>query len=234
MRQLRGTYVHRGDAIRRRNRLKRLLLLAGTAGAAWVVVANRKPNSAMAEALSEPESSAFSFLSGRAHLRDELETTKGELDLVKAQYERSSRILQFSTRFRIPGDIATSIFDIALAEGIDPELAFRLVKLESGFNERATSPVGAVGLTQLMLPTAKFFDRSLTKERLYEPRTNLRIGFRYLRTLIAEYKGDTKLALLVYNRGEVAVKKALDAGLSPTNGYDRLLTKGYKGRGVVD
>jgi len=94
--------------------------------------------------------------------------------------------------------------------------------------------VGAVGLTQLMLPTAKYFDRSLTKERLYEPRTNLRIGFRYLRTLITEYKGNTKLALLVYNRGEVAVKKALNAGLSPTNGYDRVLTKGYKGRGVVD
>lgn len=234
MRQLRGTYVHRGDAIRRRIRLKRLLLLAGAAGAAWVVVANRNPNSARAEALAEPDGSAFSFLTGKAHLRDQLETTKGELDLLKAQYERSSRILQFSTRFRVPGDLATSIFDIALAEGIDPELAFRLVKLESDFNERATSPVGAVGLTQLMLPTAKYFDRSLTKERLYEPRTNLRIGFRYLRTLITEYKGNTKLALLVYNRGEVAVKKALNAGLSPTNGYDRVLTKGYRGRGVVD
>jgi transglycosylase-like protein with SLT domain len=234
MRQLRGTYVHRGDAIRRRNRLKQLLLLAGAAAAAWVVVDNRKPNSARAESLNDSGSSAFSFFSGQSQLRDELETTKGELDLLKAQYERSNRILQFSTRFRIPGDLATSIFDIALAEGIDPELAFRLVKLESGFNERATSPVGAVGLTQLMLPTAKFFDRSLSRERLYEPRTNLRIGFRYLRTLIAEYKGDTKLALLVYNRGEVAVKKALDSGISPTNGYDRVLTKGYKGRGVVD
>src|SRR5690349_14311058 len=192
MRQLRGTYVHRGDAIRRRNRLKQLLLLAGAAAAAWVVVNNRKPNSARAESLSDSGSSAFSFFSsGQSQLRDELETTKGELDLLKAQYERSNRILQCSTRFRIPGDLATSIFDIALAEGIDPELAFRLVKLESGFNERATSPVGALGLTQLMLPTAKFFDRSLSKERLYEPRTNLRIGFRYLRTLITEYKGNT-------------------------------------------
>ena len=234
MRQLRGTYVHRGDAIRRRNRLKQLLLLAGAAGAAWVVVANRNPNSARAESLVESGGSAFSFLTGKAHLRDELETTKGELDLLKAQYERSNRILQFSTRFKIPGDLATSIFDIALAEGIDPELAFRLVKLESDFNQRATSPVGAVGLTQLMLPTAKYFDRSLTKERLYDPKTNLRIGFRYLRTLIAEYKGNTKLALLVYNRGEVAVKKALNAGMSPTNGYDKVLTKGYRGRGVVD
>jgi len=234
MRQLRGTYVHRGDAKRRRNRLRRLTLLVGAAGAAWLVVANRKPSSARAESLVESEAPAFSFLTGQSQLRDELETTKGELDLLKAQYERSNRILQFSSRFRVPGDLAMSIFDIALAEGIDPELAFRLVRLESSFNERATSPVGAVGLTQLMLPTARFFDKSLSKERLYEPKVNLRIGFRYLRTLITEYKGNTKLALLVYNRGEVAVKKALDSGVSPTNGYDRVLTKGYKGRGVVD
>ena len=210
------------------------MLLVGAAGAAWLVVANRKPSSARAESLVESDGSAFSFITGQSQLRDELETTKGELDLLKAQYERSNRILQFSSRFRVPGDLAMSIFDIALAEGIDPELAFRLVRLESGFNERATSSVGAVGLTQLMLPTAKYFDKSLSKERLYDPKVNLRIGFRYLRTLITEYKGNTKLALLVYNRGEVAVKKALDAGVSPTNGYDRVLTKGYKGRGVVD
>jgi soluble lytic murein transglycosylase-like protein len=211
------------------------MLLAGVVACAAVVVVNKNPGPASAEAAVEHDEPTFSFLGGESRrLREELETKKGELDLVKAQYERSNRILQYSTRYRVAGDLATTVFDVALAEGIDPELAFRLVKLESEFNERATSPVGAVGLTQLMLPTAKYFDAGLTREKLYERHTNLRIGFRYLRTLIRQYKGDTKLALLVYNRGEVAVKKALDAGQNPTNGYDRLLTKGYKGRGVVD
>ena len=235
MRNLRGTYVHRGDAIRRRNRLKQYMLLAGVVASAAVVVVNKNAGPASAEAAVEHEESSFSFLGGEARkLRNELEDKQGELDLMRAQYERSNRILRYSARYRVPGDLATTVFDVALAEGIDPELAFRLVNLESGFNERATSPVGAVGLTQLMLPTAKYFQAGLTREQLYDRHTNLRIGFRYLRTLIREYKGDTKLALLVYNRGEVAVKKALSAGQNPTNGYDRLLTKGYKGRGVVD
>jgi soluble lytic murein transglycosylase-like protein len=236
MRNLRGTYVHRGDAMRRRIRIQRLLMLAGVVTAAAILVINRNPGDANAEVTPEARTSAFSFslTSESRRLKDELETTRGELDLVKAQLERSSRILNFSTRYKIGGDMAAAVFDIALAEGIDPELAFRLVRLESGFNERATSPVGAVGLTQLMVPTANYFQRGITRERLYDRKTNLRIGFRYLRTLIKQYDGDTKLALLVYNRGEVAVKKALDAGVSPTNGYDKVLTKGYRGTGVVN
>ena len=62
----------------------------------------------------------------------------------------------------------------------------------------------------------------------------MRIGFRYLRALIGEYDGNAKLALLVYNRGEVAVKNALHAGVDPSNGYDRIVTRDYKGKGVID
>ena len=64
--------------------------------------------------------------------------------------------------------------------------------------------------------------------------TNLRIGFRYLRTLVREYKGNVQLALLVYNRGPVAVQASREQGLDPSNGYERIVMKGYKGRGVID
>jgi soluble lytic murein transglycosylase-like protein len=124
--------------------------------------------------------------------------------------------------------------DVAQAEGIDPELAFRLVKLESDFNVHATSPVGALGLTQVMPSTARFYDRGITAQRLYDPNTNLRIGFRYLRGLVNEYNGNVGLALVVYNRGPAAVAKSQALGNNPSNGYDRILTKGYRGRGIVD
>ena len=42
------------------------------------------------------------------------------------------------------------------------------------------------------------------------------------------------LALLVYNRGPVAVEKARAEGDNPSNGYDRILTKGYRGKGTVE
>ena len=85
-----------------------------------------------------------------------------------------------------------------------------------------------------MLPTARYFQKGITREELYDRDTNLRIGFRYLRTLVREYKGNVQLALLVYNRGPAAVESSREQGLDPSNGYERLVTKGYKGRGVID
>ena len=233
MRNLRGTYVHRGDAARRRRRLKKIVYASAAAAVVAVILATRHPGTANAEIA---HSSAFSLGlgSGSRELRQALDSTKGEMDLLRAQYERADRIIHYSSRFAIPANLAMHILDESMAEGIDPELAFRLVKLESDFNPRATSPVGAIGLTQMMLPTARFYDRAISKEKLYDPTTNLRIGFRYLRGLIGQYHGDAKLALLVYNRGEVAVNNALHAGLDPSNGYDRILTRGYKGKGVVE
>ena len=108
------------------------------------------------------------------------------------------------------------------------------MRLESEFNERATSPVGAVGLTQLMLPTARYFQKGITRDGLYDRDTNLRIGFRYLRGLIRENEGDVRIALLMYNRGPVAVQRARREGRDPSNGYDRLVLSGYRGDGVVE
>ena len=85
-----------------------------------------------------------------------------------------------------------------------------------------------------MLGTAREFERNVTREQLLDPDINLRIGFKYLRGLIREYKGDLKLALLVYNRGPVAVQRSLSMGLSPANGYESIVTKGYRGRGYLD
>jgi len=108
------------------------------------------------------------------------------------------------------------------------------VQVESRFNPRAGSPAGAVGLTQLMPATAREFHPGITREALLDPATNLRIGFRYLRALIREQKGDLRLALLVYNRGPVAVGQDLARGVDPTNGYEKVVMRGYRGRGVLD
>lgn len=242
MRELHGTRVRRGARSRKQGHLKQVLLTLGfMVAATFVVLQVRGPQGAVAEvaaagvAVAAPEVS-FQFGPDKSveELQIELDAARGELDLAKAQMERMKRIIQYSSRYQIGADLAGSIVDIALAEGIDPELAFRLVQRESDFNPRATSPVGAIGLTQVMPGTAKYFVKGITRDRLYEPTVNLRIGFRYLRGLIAEYRGNVKLALLVYNRGPVQVSAALAEGRDPSNGYDRYVTRGYKGKGVVD
>ena len=226
-----SSYSRRGDAIRRRNRIKRVALVGGFALAAAVVARQRMAQPASAEATHEE----VGIFEGRAMLQRELDDARGRLGLAQAELERAKRVIAFSSRYGIGADLAGSILDISLAEGIDPELGFRLVKLESDFNERATSPVGALGLTQVMPTTAGYFLKGkVTRERLYDRETNLRVGFRYLRTLVGEYRGNVKLALLVYNRGPAAVNAALKQGVNPTNGYDRILTRGYKGSGTVD
>lgn len=237
MKKLRSTYVHRGDAIRRRNRLRSLFVFVGISGAALLVIANRRPAPATAEAAavsSAPSSFSFSLIGENRRLRQELQNALGDANLLRARYDRASRILDFSTRYKITADLAATIFDVALEERVDPELAFRLVRLESQFNPRAVSPVGAIGLAQLMPSTAVQFDRTVTREKLYDPETNVRIGFRYLRRLIGQYGGDVRLALLAYNLGEDAVDRARKSGKDPLEGYNRILIKAYQGSGVTN
>ncbi|MBC7790889.1 MAG: transglycosylase SLT domain-containing protein [Anaerolineae bacterium] len=163
-----------------------------------------------------------------------MDSTTGELTLARAELDRAKRVMDYSSRYKVGADLAGAIYDVAMAEGLEPELAFRVVRIESRFSERATSPVGAIGLTQLMLPTARHFQKDVTREGLYDRHTNLRIGFRYLRALIRENDGDVKLALLVYNRGPVAVNALRSVGRDPANGYEKLVMKGYTGTGVID
>lgn len=233
MRNLRGTYVHRGDAVRRRRRIQSALFATASIAVTVVALASRKPSTANAEpALSEKR--PFFSMGDSRKLRQELEATRGELSLLKAQFERADKILHFATKYGIGAPVATDVFDASVREGIDPDLAFRLVRLESEFNERAVSRVGAVGLTQLMPSTAVQIEKGVTREQLFHGKTNLRIGFRYLRTLLDMYKGDVRLALLAYNRGEDAVWRDVRAGINPGNGYDRWVMKDYKGKGLID
>lgn len=147
---------------------------------------------------------------------------------------RWHRIYGYSAKYSISPDLSRKIFDEAMRAGIEPELGFRLVRVESVFNPRALSPVGAMGLTQLMLGTAREFEPNVTREQLLDAETNLRIGFKYLRALIRESRGNLRLALLTYNRGPVAVRNALKLGLDPANGYELVVMRGYRGRGTLD
>lgn len=159
-----------------------------------------------------------------------LERARAELTLAHLQLARLDAILQFAVRYQIGADVATDIYDIALSEGIDPELAFRLIKVESGFAQQATSSAGAVGYTQILPSTARLYEPGLTTAQLYDRPTNLRLGFRYLRDLLDRYQdhhtGQLHLALLAYNRGPAKVQELLDAGRDPQNGYAAAVLRG--------
>jgi soluble lytic murein transglycosylase-like protein len=85
-----------------------------------------------------------------------------------------------------------------------------------------------------MLGTAREYEKDVTREQLLDRHVNLRIGLRYLRDLIRENRGNVQLALLIYNRGPAAVQVAQELGIDPSNGYDRAVLRGYKGKGLID
>ncbi|MFP5354357.1 MAG: lytic transglycosylase domain-containing protein [Gemmatimonadota bacterium] len=230
MKDLSKSYVHRGDAERRKRRVRGAIMLAGVLTAGTTAARNWEPAIATATPLAADAASVADV----QRLRSQIERARGDLRLASAQLERWNRIFHFSHKYKIPADMAGAIYDAAIIERVDPELAFPLVKLESGFIERARSEVGAIGLTQLMLGTAKYYDSTLTREKLYDRNTNLRIGFRYLRDLIKEQRGDIQMALLAYNRGPMAVQVAKELDLDASNGYDRIVLKGYRGKGILD
>jgi soluble lytic murein transglycosylase-like protein len=102
--------------------------------------------------------------------------------------------------------------EASVAQDIDYELLQALIATESGFNTHAVSPKGAVGLMQLMPPTAQRYGvrgdkNSPIEKKLTDPRTNIGAGSRYLRYLIDLFPGQLELAVAAYNAGEGAVQR---------------------------
>lgn len=121
----------------------------------------------------------------------------------------------------------------------DPLLVKSLIRQESAFNPSARSRAKAMGLMQLILPAARVFGVRRSKE-LFEPDTNIRVGSRYLKTLIERF-GSVEAALAAYNAGPNAVRDWQERypteninlfvemiPYSETREYVRLVLRNYK------
>ena len=99
---------------------------------------------------------------------------------------------------------------------IPEELVRAVIKVESDYDPRAVSPVGATGLMQLMPETAMH----MQVRDIRDPRENIFGGVRFLRVLANAFNGDSTLTVAGYNAGQAAVLKY--GGVPPyaeTQGY---------------
>jgi soluble lytic murein transglycosylase-like protein len=117
----------------------------------------------------------------------------------------AQRARRYSNRLvNVPDSEIQIVIDRHSADqSLDPKLVQAVIQVESGYNHRARSHKGAMGLMQLMPATAS----QLRVSDPYDPDENVRGGTQYLRHLIDRFPGRLDLAVAAYNAGPGAVER---------------------------
>lgn len=150
----------------------------------------------------------------RAPAREEFERLEKKLeDLDDGAWDEAmelgiaQRFQQANTGLTPEGErrAAAAVVRQARAAALDPLLVAAVIEVESTYRAYAVSPVGAIGLMQVMPTTGKWLSEKLgqpvrTREQLFDPERNIELGVHYLAELQRQF-GRLDLALLAYNAG---------------------------------
>ena len=117
-------------------------------------------------------------------------------------------------RAAYPEAFRTEVKKSATKNGIPAGLLSAFMREESGFQPHLESWANAIGLTQLLIPTAKQYAKGtgirVNSKTLREPAKNLTIGSRYMAHLMKRFSNHPALAIAAYNAGEGSVSKWLN------------------------
>ncbi|MEM9067996.1 MAG: lytic transglycosylase domain-containing protein, partial [Myxococcota bacterium] len=111
-----------------------------------------------------------------------------------------------------PRAYAAQVEAAASRHGLDPNLLFAIMRVESVYQKEIVSYAGAIGLCQIMPRTGQLIANSLhrsdyTAADLLDPETNLEFAAWYLRSLIERFDGRVPLAIASYNGGPHNVRQ---------------------------
>ena len=159
---------------------------------------------AAAPSVAHAQIYAWRDASGNFVLSDKPKDPSAKTYSVKAA--ESAQPLEFRTtkpisRRSMPYDMM--IEENAAVHGVSPHLVRAVIQQESGFNPRAVSHKGAMGLMQLMPATAT----ELGVANPFDPSENIKAGVTYLKGLLTKFEDNVELALAAYNAGPTAVTK---------------------------
>ncbi|BDU50208.1 lytic transglycosylase domain-containing protein [Haliovirga abyssi] len=121
-------------------------------------------------------------------------------------YYSFSRYNEF-TQYLYPKYYKEFVEYYASKSNLEPELIYSIIKQESNFKDDEISNSSAYGLMQLILPTAKSFQKNILYEDLLDPELNIKIGTKYLKLLYKKYNGNLIPIIASYNAGETNVNR---------------------------
>jgi len=152
---------------------------------------------------ARPQIYSYVDADGQRHYTDVPDNNRYRL-LVLSPHDRTESGDRYDSMLLAKAGRYDSIIEnAAQSASVEPNLLRAVIVVESGFNSRAVSKRGAVGLMQLMPATANRFGVS----NPYDPRQNIHGGAQYLKFLIDRFGQDVRLALAAYNAGEEAVER---------------------------
>ena len=128
--------------------------------------------------------------------------------------------------------LSETIVEQAERHGLDPNLVWAVIEVESGGYNLAVSHVGALGLMQLMPATGHELARKhgvewRGEESLFDPIVNVKLGTAYLKQLSDKYDGDVQVALAAYNWGPGRIDRFLRTGSPVPTEYISRVMRAY-------
>ncbi len=140
----------------------------------------------------------------------------------------TGEILRITNHTPLDEEIArTVVKEAEKYEYVDVYLLLSLMDIESNFEPKAVSHAGAVGIMQLMPITAEVsaekLNKSYEREKLYDPKYNIKLASVHVNHLLELYDGDRDKALTAYNRGTTGLEILIQDIGTPESSFSRLV-----------
>jgi hypothetical protein len=128
-------------------------------------------------------------------------------------------------------EVARTIVEESCRHAIDPGLVLAVIYVESRYHAYSVSPVGAMGLMQILPTTGEELAARegvvwRGPQTLFDPVVNVRLGVTYLRELTDRYES-TPMALAAYNWGPGHIDRRLRRGAPMPTVYPALVFEAY-------
>ncbi|MGI9591248.1 MAG: lytic transglycosylase domain-containing protein [Myxococcota bacterium] len=151
-----------------------------------------------------------------AEVRADLETRRTRTGLIAEEMDVLAEVIVRESR----------------RHGLEPNLVMAVMYVESRYRNFSVSPVGALGLMQVMPATGEELARQHDvlwrgPQTLFDPIVNVRLGTAYLAKLIARYEGDVATALAAYNWGPGHIDRRLARGRKLPEEYPGLVFEAH-------